>query len=133
MPLHLRVARPVSDLARSVAMYRRGLGLPVVGRFDNHAGFDGVMLGVPGAGYHFEFTYCRKHPVTPTPTVEDLIVFYIPSAAALQAACARMQSAGFKRVASHNPYWDGKGFTFEDHDDYRIVLHNSAWANIAPT
>jgi hypothetical protein len=27
------------------------------GRFEDHAGFDGVMLGEPGAPYHFEFTH----------------------------------------------------------------------------
>lgn len=131
--MHLRIARPVSNLARTEAQYCQGLGLQVIDRFDNHDGFDGLMLGVIGADYHFEFTHCRKHPVMPTPTAEDLVVFYIPSAAAWQAACSRMQSAGFKRVASLNPYWDGKGCTFEDHDGYRIVLHNSGWASNAPT
>src|SRR5574340_77165 len=59
MRLHLRLARPVSDLARATDMYCRGLRLRVVGRFENHEGFDGVMLGIAGSGYHFEFTYCR--------------------------------------------------------------------------
>lgn len=131
--MHLRIARPVSDLARTEAQYCQGLGLQVIDRFDDHDGFDGLMLGMIGADYHFEFTRCRRHPVTPTPTAEDLAVFYIPSAAAWQAACARMQSAGFKIVVSLNPYWDGKGRTFEDHDGYRVVLHNSAWANNAST
>jgi len=35
------------------------------------------MLGLSGANYHFEFTYCRAHPVVPAPTAEDLAVFYI--------------------------------------------------------
>ena len=45
MSLHLRIARPVSNLDRSVALYRHGLGLEEIGRFENHEGFDGVMLG----------------------------------------------------------------------------------------
>jgi catechol 2,3-dioxygenase-like lactoylglutathione lyase family enzyme len=77
---HLRIARPVTDLARTTDMYRRGLGLRVIDSFADHDGFDGVMLGVAGADYHFEFTRARKHAVRPAPTVEDLVVFYLPSA-----------------------------------------------------
>ena len=54
MPHHLRIAKPVSNLARTQAIYCKGLGLHVVGNFQDHEGFDGVMLGFPDAGYHFE-------------------------------------------------------------------------------
>lgn len=109
-------------------MYCAGLGLQVIGRFEDHEGFDGVMLGAPGAGFHFEFTLCRTHPVVPTPTPEDLWVFYIPDAAEWEAACARMAAAGFTPVASFNPYWAAHGRSYEDPDGYRVVLHNDAWA-----
>ena len=61
MPLHLRIARPVSNIERTKDMYCRGLGLRVIGSFENHDGFDGIMLGVAGANYHFEFTHSRQH------------------------------------------------------------------------
>ncbi|WP_407656490.1 hypothetical protein [Methyloglobulus morosus] len=48
-------------------MYCKGLELCVLGRFENHQGFDGVMIGSAGMDYHFEFTYCRTHPVVPRP------------------------------------------------------------------
>jgi len=130
MPFHLRIARPVSDLARATDMYCRGLGLRVIGSFENHTGFDGVMLGAAGAAYHFEFTYAREHPVTPRPTAEDLTVLYIPDAAEWQAACARMVSAGFTPVRSFNPYWDVRGRTYQDSDGYRVVLQNAPWSNV---
>lgn len=63
MPGHLRIARPVTDLDRAVRMYVDGLGLQALGGFRDHEGFDGVMLGEPGAGHHLEFTVCRHHPV----------------------------------------------------------------------
>ena len=112
-------------------MYCRGLGLRVVGQFEDHQGFDGVMLGHPGAEHHFEFTYCRTHPVAPTPTPEDLIVYYMPETAAWEAACARMEGAGFRRVASLNPYWETHGRTYEDGDGYRVVLQNAGWSDAA--
>lgn len=128
MAPHLRIARPVSDLARSVDIYCRGLGWQVLASFADHGGFDGVMIGAPGGGHHFEFTHYREHPVRPAPTPEDLIVFYLPDAGEWRAACARMAAAGFRTVASFNPYWDARGRTFEDDDGYRVVLQNDAWS-----
>jgi catechol 2,3-dioxygenase-like lactoylglutathione lyase family enzyme len=128
---HLRIARPVGNLARSAAMYCRGLGLQVVGSFENHEGFDGVMLGVEGVSYHFEFTQCRTRHIAPSPTPEDLVVLYMPVEAEWQAACASMLAAGFDQVASFNPYWDARGRTFRDPDGYRIVLQQEDWNNVA--
>jgi catechol 2,3-dioxygenase-like lactoylglutathione lyase family enzyme len=124
---HLRIARPVTDIARARDMYVRGLGLSVVGGFEDHEGFDGVMLGSPGADYHFVFTHCRNRAVRPTPTVEDLAVFYIPSEAVWRGACANMEGAGFKPIASYNPYWEKNGRTYEDLDGYRVVLQRAEW------
>lgn len=129
MTIHLRIARPVRDLAKSRDMYCRGLGFRVIGSFEDHDGFDGVMLGVPGGSYHFEFTCSRQHPVAPSPTVEDLMVLYIPSESEWETTCASMLAAGFKPVRSHNPYWEAKGRTYEDRDGYRVVLQKEEWAN----
>lgn len=130
---HLRIARPVTDIAATRDMYCRGLGLAVVGSFEDHDGFDGIMLGSLDAGYHFEFTRCRTHPVVPSPTSEDLAVLYIPSPVEWQEACANVLAAGFKQVVSFNPYWDIRGRTFEDRDGYRVVLENDDWVNaLAP-
>ncbi|HVY06522.1 MAG TPA: VOC family protein [Burkholderiales bacterium] len=127
---HLRIARPVSDLPKSVNLYCRGLGLRVVGQFEDHDGFDGTMLAINGSGWHFEFTACGKHPVAPSPSVEDLVVLYLPDAPEWEAACARMLAAGFRQVESYNPYWDARGRTFEDHDGYRVVLQNDQWSEV---
>lgn len=129
MAAHLRIARPVTDLARTKRMYCEGLDAPVLGSFEDHSGFDGVMVGQPGGSFHFEFTIARAHPMQPTPTAEDLVVFYIPDRVAWEAACARMTSARFVLVTSFNPYWDVHGRTFQDPDGYRIVLQNSEWTS----
>ena len=123
----LRVARPVTDLERTSAMYCRGLGLEVLSSFADHEGFDGVILGVPGAAWHFEFTQCRQHPVAPAPTPEDLIVLYLPDRAEWRRACESMLGAGFAEVSSFNPWWERSGRTFADGDGYRSVLCNAAW------
>jgi hypothetical protein len=111
-------------------MYCCGLGLRVVGRFEDHSGFDGVMLGLKNSSYHLEFTHRRSHPVVPAPTPEDLLVFYAPAAAEWQTACASMLAAGFKEISSFNPYWETRGRTYEDPDGYRVVLQQAEWDNV---
>lgn len=129
MPVQLRIARPVSDLTRSVEMYRLGLGLHELGSFVNHTGFDGTMLGNPGENFHLEFTFCRHHPVQPASTHEDLLVFYVPKPLAWSRRCSAMLAAGFKEVQSFNPYWSQRGRTYEDQDGYRVVIQEASWSN----
>jgi hypothetical protein len=81
------------------------------------------MLGVPDLAYHFEFTACRRHPITPTPTPENLVVFYIADRDEWASLCEAVLGAGFAEVEPHNPYWRGRARTFEDRDHYRLVLH----------
>ena len=128
----LRIARPSDDLAKLVAFYRDGLGFSVLGRFDDHDGFDGVMLGHPDQPYHLEFTHHHGRAVGRAPTRENLLVFYFPEEGAWLAALDRMLDAGFVAVPSENPYWDRQGKTFEDPDGYRIVLQQGDWPQ-APT
>ena len=123
----LRVARPSDDLDALLPFYRDGLGLIVLYRFDDHDGFDGVMLGHEKAPYHFEFTRARGHTAGRAPTADNLVVFYLPDASEWQAAVDRMRAAGFAPVKAFNPYWDRDGRTFEDPDGYRVVLQRAAW------
>src|SRR5688500_2624495 len=95
---HLRVARPTNDLAALVDFYRDGLGLSVLYEFENHAGFDGVMLGPRGAGYHLEFTRKAGHQAARAPTGDNLLVFYLPDAGEWEAAVTRLEAAGYKAV-----------------------------------
>lgn len=123
----LRIARPTDDLDALLPFYRDGLGLTVLYRFEDHAGFDGIMLGGRGAPYHLEFTHKRGDAAGRAPSEDNLLVFYYPDRAVWHAAVQRMRDAGFAPVRSFNPYWDKDGTTFEDPDGYRVVLQNAAW------
>ncbi len=123
----VRIARPSDDLDALLPFYRDGLGLDLLYRFEDHDGFDGVMLGRPGAAHHFEFTRARGHTAGRAPTQDNLVVFYLPDRAVWTRAVERMVAAGFPPVASFNPYWDRRGRTFEDPDGYRVVLQHGAW------
>ncbi len=111
----------------AVAFYRDGLGFEVLGGFEDHEGFDGVMLGHRDAGYHLELTHQRGHRVGRAPNAEHLLVFYLPDAEAWRRLVARLEAQGHEAVPSNNPYWDRRGKTFEDPDGYRVVLRNAAW------
>ncbi len=129
MNAHLRIARPTNQLEALVKMYRDGLNLEIIGSFEGHQGFDGVMLGNAGLDYHFEFTHQRGHSVRRAPTKDNLLVFYVPDREEWEARCKEMEAAGFKSAQSYNPYWDRIGKTFEDLDGYRVVIQNADWSN----
>ena len=133
MQPHLRIARPVSDLARAETQYVEGLGLQVLGRFAGHDGFDGVMLGLQGAGWHLEFTFCRTHPVAPAPTAEDLLVLYLPERDDWEQRCEQLLAAGFVAVEAFNPWWQRQGRSFACADGYRVVLQQGAWPDATDT
>jgi hypothetical protein len=123
----IRVARPTDQLDEVVRFYAQGLGLTVLGSFHDHDGFDGVMLGSPGAAYHLEFTHKQGHSAGRAPTQDNLLVFYLPDLQRWQEAIDRMQAAGYESVASFNPYWNRVGRTYEDPDGYRVVLQHASW------
>jgi catechol 2,3-dioxygenase-like lactoylglutathione lyase family enzyme len=125
--MKLRVARPTDDLEAVARFYREGLGFKELDRFADHDGFDGVMLGQPGAPYHLEFTLAHGHRAGRAPTQDNLLVFYVPDAAEWQDAVSRFQRAGYQPVPAFNPYWDRLGLTFEDPDGYRVVLQRDTW------
>ena len=124
---HLRIARPTDNLLEIVKFYRDGLGFEVIGSFEDHTGFDGVMLGHSSLSYHLEFTHHRDHQVGRAPSKDNLLVFYLPELEEWQLSVDRMIACGYQAVDSYNPYWDQQGKTFEDADGYRIVLHQAAW------
>src|SRR5437660_7835293 len=105
---HLRIARPSDDLAAVVRFYRDGLGFQILYEFRDHDGFDGVMLGHKGAGYHLEFTRKAGQPAGRAPTDDNSLVFYLPDPAEWQHAVARLERRGYRAVKSFNPYWEQK-------------------------
>lgn len=123
----LRVARPTNNLERIARMYADGLGFDVLAGFDNHDGFDGVILGHRHAPYHLEFTSHRERAAGDAPGPDHLLVFYVPDQVEWKAACEQLEAVGFRAVASWNPFWDRDGRTFEDVDGSRVVLQNGEW------
>jgi catechol 2,3-dioxygenase-like lactoylglutathione lyase family enzyme len=121
--MQVRIARHTERLEDVVAFYRDGIGLPVIGEFRDHDGYDGVFLAIPGTDAHLELTAGGDHGA-PTPHEESLLVLYLGDTATVQATLAR---SGAAPVASANPYWDQHGVTVEDPDGFRVVLVAGSW------
>lgn len=123
----LRIARPSNNLNQVALMYQQGFNFEVLSRFENHDGFDGIILGHPHSAYHLEFTHHRGTIVDNAPTQDNLLIWYVPNITSNQYLTKKLISAGFIHVKSYNPYWDLNGKTFEDCDGYRIVLSLDDW------
>jgi hypothetical protein len=121
--VQVRVARPTDRLAAIIDFYGNALGLPELFRFTGHAGYDGVMFGLPGAGHHLEFTARPGAGPYPAPTPENLLVLYFADEGEQQEVAARLATFGHRPVPAENPYWtDHGGITVEDPDGWRVVL-----------
>jgi catechol 2,3-dioxygenase-like lactoylglutathione lyase family enzyme len=114
----IRVARHTKRLDAVVAFYRDAIGLPEIGGFRDHAGYDGVFLGVPGTGAHLEFT-SGGDGTAPEPHPETLLVLYLGSDDAVREVAARI---GSDPIAPANPYWAERALTFADPDGFRVAL-----------
>lgn len=127
MPIaRMRVARPTADLARSRDFYTRVIGLSVLWSFEDHDGFDGVILGLPDELAQFELI-SPPASLAPTPTVEDLLVLYLADGHDVVDLADRLVAGGHHEVLSDdptlNPYWARTGArVFLDPDGYRLVL-----------
>jgi catechol 2,3-dioxygenase-like lactoylglutathione lyase family enzyme len=125
--MQLRIARHTNRLDEVVRFYRDGLGLPEIGRFDDHEGYDGVFLAVPGTKAQLEFTTGGEH-APPAPNPETLVVLYLESDEAVAEACERV---GVKAVEPANPYWRRHGVTLTDPDGFHVVLVATPWTGTA--
>jgi catechol 2,3-dioxygenase-like lactoylglutathione lyase family enzyme len=108
-----------------VQFYHDGLGLPIIDSFEDHEGFSGVMLGLPGSEYHLEFTQHTAQTPCPAPSKENLLVLYLPDGHAIDRLVSRLAALGRTAASSENPYWDARGVSFEDPDGWRVVLMNT--------
>ena len=124
---HIRIARPTERLNEVVAFYKEIFGFELVSGFEDHAGFDGAMLGHSAYGFHLEFTHERGVTVAATPSEEHLLVFYFREAG-WHRILERLREHRVPTVASHNPYWDEHGVTVLDPDGQRIVVHRGPWS-----
>jgi len=125
--VQFRIARPTNNLNEVVKFYNDILGMEIIGKFEDHLGYDGVMLGMPDKTYHLEFTQQAEKFPLPEPTKENLLVLYYDNEDDYKRANDRFKNAGIGAVEPENPYWKDKSVTYEDPDGWRVVLFNGVY------
>ena len=99
----------------------------MIASFEDHAGYSGVVFGLPDASRQLELVAHADE--TPAPTDEDQLVLYLGSAEAVARAEERIRLAGEEPQVAANPYWAANGAVcFVDPDGYRLILSPQAWA-----
>jgi catechol 2,3-dioxygenase-like lactoylglutathione lyase family enzyme len=116
----LRVGRSSAHYDQAVQFYRDLIGLPVLDSFAGSYGEDGTIFGLPDTSVQLEIVRSTE-PVVRTDRI-DMLVFYLPDAAAQERLTARMAAAGVEPTAQHS-YWHANGgVTFKDPDGREIVF-----------
>ncbi|GAA3749505.1 VOC family protein [Streptomyces tremellae] len=126
LPLaNVRFARPTAKLAECRRFYHEVLGLPVIAEFSGHAGYDGVVIGLPDEAVQLELVH--DGGAVPEPSPENQVVLYLGDTAAVEGAAAPVRAAGHRTVVTANPYWSDRGaVAFEDPDGWVVIL--APWA-----
>lgn len=128
----VRIARPTDRLEQVTRFYCDLLGLARIGGFRGHDGHDGIMIGLPGATYHLEFTHRAGGSSCSAPGPDNLLVLYLPDEAERMAVAARLEAGGHPPVEPDNPYWRERALTFADPDGWHVVLCSGAGVAAQP-
>jgi catechol 2,3-dioxygenase-like lactoylglutathione lyase family enzyme len=116
----LRVGRSSARYEQAVRFYRDLVGLPVLESFKGSYGEDGTIFGLPDASVQLEIVRSTE-PAVRTDRI-DMLVFYLPDAAAQERLTARMAAAGVEPTSQH-PYWAANGgVTYQDPDGREVVF-----------
>lgn len=116
--MKLRIARHTDQLDEVVAFYRDRVGFREIGRFQDHDGYDGVFLEIPGTGAHLEFTTGGGHRA-PDPHPESLLVLYLNTEEELSEIAQRLAQPP---VTPANPYWQRTARAYTDPDGFQLLL-----------
>ena len=119
-----RVARQTDRLEECERFYADLLGLPVLARFTAHAGYEGVILGLPGIAAELELTRHASGSAASPSAPDDLVVLTLDRKEAVEALAERLAAAGIEPVPPVNPGWADRALVVPDPDGRLVVL---AW------
>ncbi|MEL6525926.1 MAG: VOC family protein [Chloroflexota bacterium] len=120
----VRIVRPTNKFDEVVKFYRDIIGLPELGGFSGHAGYTGVMVGLPDERYHIEIVTHEEEVEEVKPTREDTLVLYIDDTDKVDKLVKKLIAHGYHPVEPENPYWAIGGISFEDPDGWGFILMN---------
>lgn len=119
--MDFRYARHTSKIESLIEFYTSVLNFEVLGKFENHDGYNGVFLGLKGENWHLEFTQNEEKPQSKFDE-DDALVFYPNSPKAYDDILENLKKFEVPILEAKNPYWKNKGICFEDCDHYKIII-----------
>ena len=118
----MRVAHPTTDVERAITFWTQVVGLEKLSRFEDHEGYDGVILGNSGDQWEIEVTHHSSGLPLPSPSEEDIIVLYLNNKLAAEIT-DRLRHSGHPAKEHPNPYWQAMGASVHtDPDGYTLIL-----------
>jgi catechol 2,3-dioxygenase-like lactoylglutathione lyase family enzyme len=118
----MRVARPTTDIERAITFWTHVVGLEILSRFEDHEGYDGVILGNSGGQWEIEVTHHSSGMPLPSPSEEDIIVLYLNRELA-RGITDRLRHAGHPPKEHPNPYWQAmEASAHTDPDGYTVII-----------
>jgi hypothetical protein len=121
----LRIARPTVDITRAITFWTKVVGLELLSQFNDHAGYDGAILGHPRGSWELEVTHHSSGMPRPSPSEEDIIVLYL-NKDLVGEITDRLRRAGHPPKEHPNPYWQAMGASVHtDPDGYTLIIFPS--------
>ena len=116
-----RYARHTNDLIALQKFYIQVLGFELLGRFQDHDGYDGIFLGPRDGSWHLEFT-TNGQPVEHRFGPDDALVFYPDTMQAYQSILQAIRVHDLPFVQPPNPYWQINGTAVKDPDGCMVII-----------
>ena len=119
--MEFRYARHTQKIESLIYFYTSVLNFEILGKFENHDGYDGVFLGIKGENWHLEFTENGEKQLSVFDE-DDVLVFYPKTKESYDAILENLKKFEVPLLEPKNPYWRDKGVCFEDCDHYKIII-----------
>ena len=119
--MEFRNARHTNNLQAITDFYTSIMGFQVLFSFENHNGYNGVFLGIPGLDWHLEFTSSgdKAHHSFDQ---EDILVFYPTEKIVYDKIVERIYQNNLDVLKAKNPFWDDNGIMIQDPDGFRVIV-----------
>ena len=119
--MEFRYARHTQKIESLIYFYTSVLNFEILGKFENHDGYDGVFLGIKGENWHLEFTQNEEKPQSHFDE-DDALVLYPKTQETYEEILENLKKFEVPLLEPKNPYWRDKGVCFEDCDHYKIII-----------
>ncbi|MFV8364416.1 VOC family protein [Flavobacterium sp. ZT3P35] len=123
--MKLRVARHTNDLEKIKVFYLSILEFELLGSFNNHDLYDGILIGNSNLDWHFEFTQSNENAEHHFDE-DDILVLYPETRSKYNSMINNVLNSNTSIITSKNPYWNDPevsgGKMFLDPDGFRIII-----------